>query len=240
MQSTSSIDKLLDDSNFDPKTGYSYERLVNLLEEASKDVENLKPYEFLGGIYEFTRSFKKISSSLSMGFADITEKVGIWRDIFKKTFPEARTIQEVLKNESELNLQQLNGDNNSSLGHKKKTQWHGYVSGTRTLLRLTWFMKFMMTLLTKMIKTDDSFNKCIKQSYDEILAPKHTWLVRKAAGVGFSFAPSKKTAAYSVMFESEEENDETRKKVTHVIELLDKIYQHLHKWYEDKKLLDLP
>jgi hypothetical protein len=201
MQSNpSSLDKLLDDSNFDPKVSYNYERLVNLLEEAAKDVENLKPYEFLGGVYEFTRSFKKLSSSLSMGFSDITEKVGIWRDIFKKTFPEARTIQDVLIKESELNIQKLNGDNNSSLGHKKKTPWYGYVSGTRTLLRLTWFMKFMITLFTKMITTDDAFNKCISKSYEEILAPKHSWLVRKAAGVGFSLAPSKKTAAYSVMF----------------------------------------
>jgi hypothetical protein len=198
---SSSVQKLIDDRNFDEKVPYSYDRLVSLLEQSSKDVECLKPYEFLGGLYEFTRSFKKISSSVSMAFSDITEKVGIWRSIFKNdSFSDATCIQDVVNKEIELNIHELNGDNNSSKGHKKKTQWYGYVSGARTLLRLMWFQKYMITLLKKMIETDDNFSKCLSKSYDEVLAPKHGWLVRKAAAVGFGLAPSKKSTAYKVMF----------------------------------------
>ena len=199
MQSDSWRNDLNDDNNFSHKTTYSYERLMKSLEEVNTDLENLKPFAFLATIFEFTRAFKQMGSSISMAFSDITEKVDIWRNLFKTEYPQASTLQEVMTKEIELNLQKLNGDNNSSLGHKKKTQYHNYTSGCRTMVRLSWFLHYMITVFKKLVQTELAFNKCLDKSYDEILAPHHPWLVKKAAGVAFGLAPSKRTTAYKIL-----------------------------------------
>jgi hypothetical protein len=75
-----------------------------------------------------------------------------------------------------------------------------YRSGTRTVEAYV-VQKIMITLLKKKtIEIDDNFSKCLSKSYDEVLALKHGWLVRKAAAVGFGLAPFKKSTAYKVMF----------------------------------------
>jgi hypothetical protein len=199
MQSDTWRNELSDDSNFSQKTTYSYEKLMKNLDDVNIDLNNLRPFSFLATIYEFTRAFKQLGSSISMAFSDITEKVDIWRNLLKTEYPEATTLQEVMTKEIEHGLQKLNGDNNSSLGHKKKTKYHSYTSGCRTMVRLSWFLHYMITVLKKMANTDLPFNKCLDKSYDEILAPHHTWLVKKAAGVAFGLAPSKRLVAYKVL-----------------------------------------
>jgi hypothetical protein len=199
MQSDSWRNEINDDNNFSHKIVYSYDKLIKYLEDINSDLENLKPFSFLATVFEFTRSFKQMGSSISMAFSDITEKVDIWRNLLKTEYPQANTIQEVMLKEIELNIQKLNGDNNSSQGHKKKTQYYTYTSGCRTMVRLSWFLHYMITVLKKIVNTDLPFNKCLDKSYDEILAPHHPWLVKKAAGVAFGLAPSKRATAYKTL-----------------------------------------
>lgn len=61
------------------------------------------------------------------------------------------------------------------------------------MLRLAWFLEFMKVTVESMYANEDSFAKNIKKAYEKVLAPKHPWLVRQAAGVAMGFAPSKKT-----------------------------------------------
>jgi hypothetical protein len=194
-------DKVIDSSNFDQKVPYSYEKLIQNLEEANADLEHLKPYQFLSAVYEFTKAFNLLSSALSMGFSDITEKVDLWRELFQlKIFEDCNDMQSVMEKEIELKIHILNGDNNSDQGHKKKTPYYKYVSGTRTMLRLSWFLHFMMKTLRYMNETDFAFNKCIKKSYEDVLAPHHPWLVRQGASIALGFAPKKRDPVVNVFF----------------------------------------
>jgi hypothetical protein len=191
---------LFDDSNFDQKVPYSYEKLIWCLEEVNKDLDNLKPYQLLYAIYEFTKVFNTLSTALSVAFSDITTKVDNWRQLFKTYYKDLDTMQQLMEKEIELKLEQLNGDNNSKLGHKKKTTYYEYISGTRTIVRMSWFMNFMFVLLKSLNTSQDSFSKLIKSAYDKVLAPHHPWLVRSSAHVGFSFAPSKRAPVYKAFF----------------------------------------
>lgn len=193
--------KLLSDKNFTQETPYDYKTLLSCFEEVNKDLEHIRPYEFLRGIYEFTKGFKKLSSSLSLAFSDITDKVGLWRQLFTNYDPYKFTdIQSVMEKEIELNIHELNGDNNSKKGYKKGSVYHKYESGTRTTVRLTWFLNFMALTFKDLADKDASFKDIIKNSYDVVLAPHHGWTVRSGAKVAFSFAPKKKEEPLKILF----------------------------------------
>jgi hypothetical protein len=120
---------LMDDKNFSMDTPYSFEFLMKSIKEVNEDIENIKPFQFLVVLFDITKAFRMLSSALSVAFSDITSKVGIWRDLFKNNYKDSKSMQEVMQKEIDLKLCELNGDNNKSLGHKKKTEYYSYTSG---------------------------------------------------------------------------------------------------------------
>ncbi len=110
-------------------TPYSYDFLMKCLKEVNSDLDKLKPFQFLVALYDVTKAFRNLSSALGLAFSDITSKVEVWRGLFKNWYKDANSIQEILLKEIELNICPLNGENNKSLGHKKKTTYYEYVSG---------------------------------------------------------------------------------------------------------------
>lgn len=195
------VQKLLNDKNFDQKVPYDVDKIIKYFEEVAEDLEQLKPFQLLAGIYEFTKAFNSLSTSLSMGFSDITSKVDIWRNLFKTHFTDDYcNIQSVMEKEIELEIHRLNGENNSKEGFKKGSIYYTYESGTRTMLRLSWFLNFLFETFRNMINTQDPFNTCIRKAYDKVLAPHHSWLIRKTVGVALSFAPSKRAAPLKSFF----------------------------------------
>jgi hypothetical protein len=148
------------------------------------------------------KGFMKIGSSLSMGFSDISTKVERWREIVNKELPEKElnSLQLIMEKEISLKIHTCNGENNSSQGHKKKTQYHTYISGTRTLLRLNWFLHFISQILKNMLNTNDQFNTCIKSAYMEVLAPHHSWLIKQSVSIVMNFASSKRDPALKAFF----------------------------------------
>jgi hypothetical protein len=194
------VAKVKDDKNFDSKVPFNYDNLVKNLELVNSDLDNLNPYAYLQAIFEFTKAMSKLGSALSTAFSDVTEKVDIWRNLYKVYYPELTTMQSVMNKEIELKLTELNGENNSSKGHKKKTPYETYTSGTRTLVRNAWFLHFLHTMFKRLSTTDESFSKIVKTAYDEALAPHHSWLLRKGAGIALSFAPSKRDIVYNAFF----------------------------------------
>lgn len=191
---------LMDDNNFNEKDPYKFDKLIKYFTAVTEDLEHLKPFELLAGIYEFTRAFGQLSTALSMGFSDITSKVEVWRSLFKDYYREHKDIQSVMVTEVMMGIHELNSENNSSLGHKKNTPYYKYTSGTRTLLRLSWFLNFLYNIFNNMLETNDPFNKCVTNAYDTVLAPHHPWLVRKGAGLALSFAPKERKLALKIFF----------------------------------------
>lgn len=201
MQSTTDNwrDQIANDGNFDQKVTYDVEKLVADLEIVVKNLNNIRPFEFLQAIYEFTKAFSILSSSLAMGFSDITTKVNICRSLFK-LYPDCNDMQALMEKEIELKVHDLNTENNSKKGFKKPSPYANYESGTRTMLRLTWFLHFLHLTFRAMANTNEQFNTIVKQAYNDALGPHHTWFVRNAAKIGFGFAPSKKEPALKAFF----------------------------------------
>jgi hypothetical protein len=190
------------DNYFDQKNAYDVDKIIRNFECCVNNLEKINPFEFLSGIYEFTKAFSILSSALSMGFSDITEKVQIWRNLFIESYTEdsINDLQALMTKEIELNIHPLNGENNSKLGFKKGNIYFKYVSGCRTMLRLSWFLNFVSQVLKKMSENKLPFNTCIKNAYHEVLAPHHPWIVKTSVGVALGFASSKRGPALKAFF----------------------------------------
>jgi len=232
---------LLNDNNFEHKTEFSYDLCLTMFENCAKDLDNINIYYILRPIWEITKAFKSLSSALSVGFSDITSKVQVWRDNIKKYYPDAKSCQDIIEREISLKLQELNGENNSDKGHKKKTPYYEYTSCTRTLLRLSWFLDFFNNIMVNALtKTDKDFSDCIKLAYEKALAPHHPWLVRKGASVGMSFAPSKREKAMKSFFGVEKWDDDTKEKCKKLAGAVETVWKKVYEIYDSKKLLELP
>lgn len=228
---------LEDDKNFDQNVDY---KLSSILENIDKltDLNHFNPYNILSPIYEFTKIFGKISSALGMGFKDITEKVNLMRQIIKQ-YPSVNNIQDLILEEIKLNIHQLNGKNNSDFGHKKD-QYKNYVSGSRTFLRLLWFLEFMIAISRKVVKDDNkTLKEILKDAYGEVLGPRHPFLVRAAVNTALTFASCTKEQAVEYIYEEKQLNEDSKKKITAVADKLEIIWKAGNDFYSKNNLLKL-
>ena len=148
MSTTSDTSKwreyLKDNKNFNQDVPFNFKDIYSKLQVASENPEKLNPFYTLSAIYDFTKIFYQISSAFRMGFSDITKKAEQMRKKFD-VYPESNDIQELLGKEIQLGIYQLNGNNNSSLGHGDD-QYYNYVSACRTFLRLLWFLEYLIEI----------------------------------------------------------------------------------------------
>ena len=175
-----------------------------------------------------------------MGFSDITEKCGIMRDHFKE-YTEATDIQNLLEIEMTLNLYKLNRDNNKEFGHVSG-KYKDYISACRTFLRLLWFLEYLIDVFEHVIKDDGSgpIKTILGNSYDKILAPHHTFIVRKAVGFALLFASGGNVARnVDIIFGHKNYNDEARKDIQTTIDYMKIIWKGGHDFYEKNDLLNL-
>ena len=234
--------ELENDSNFSQKVPYNISRIESALTLACNDLNNLDPFYTLSAEYEFTKFFNQISSALSMGFSDITSKVEKMRQKFKE-YPQCKTIQQLILKEKELNIHQLNGENNSKFGHKKKDKYEKYCSASRTFLRLLWFMEFLIEIFKTILadRKKDNIKKIIGNSYDKILAPRHSWIVRRAVGAAMMFGMSgSKDDAVRIIFCCEKYDSNAKIKIQKITNLLEKVWNAANEFYKENDLLKLP
>ncbi|MCQ2819585.1 MAG: GLTP domain-containing protein [archaeon] len=174
------------DANFTQDKPYNLKAILAKLDKV-KDLDHFNPFYLLSPIYDFTKIFGKISSALSLGFKDITEKVELMRVIFK-SYPEINNIQDLIQKEINLGIHELNGNNNEEKGHGSD-QYKKYTSASRTFLRLLWFMEFLIRIFRKLVTDDDkNLKEILKAAYEEVLSPRHTAVVRTAVGAALTLA----------------------------------------------------
>ena len=206
--------ELKNDANFDQKVPYNINKIESALTNACKDLDHLNPYYTLVAEYEFTKFFESISSSLSMGFSDITSKVEKMRRKFNRN-PECKDIQKLITT---------------------------YCSATRTFLRLLWFMEFLIEIFKTILadRKNDTIKKIIGDSYDKILAPRHTWLVRRAVGAAMFFGVSgSKEDAVKIIFCCDKYDDNAKQKITKIKDLLEKVWSAGNEFYKKCDILNL-
>ena len=231
---------LKDDNNFSQKVPFDFKSIFYKLQKASLTPQKLNPYYTLSSIFDFTKFFNEISSALSMGFSDITDKCGKMRQKFA-AYPDATDIQNLLQTEINLNIHKLNGENNKKFGHGKD-DYKDYVSACRTFLRLLWFLEYLIDVFENVVKDDGSgpIKTILSNSYDKVLAPHHTFLVRSAVGIALKFSSAGNVAKnVDIIFGIKEYNDEAKKIIRETIDLMKIIWKGGNDFYEKYELLDL-
>ena len=229
-----------DDNNFSQKIPFNFQEISDKLKKASESPDKLNPFYTISAIFDFTKFFKEISSALSMGFSDITEKCGIMRQRFSE-YPEATDIQNLLQTEINLNIHKLNGDNNKKYGHGDDN-YKNYKSACRTFLRLLWFFEYLTDVFENVLKDDGTgpIKKILGDSYDKVLAPHHSFFVRKAVGIALTFSSAGNVAKnVDIIFGYKEYNEEARQAIRATVDLMKIIWKGGHDFYEKNELLDL-
>ena len=230
---------LKDDKNFDQKVPYDIKKIEEKLTKASLDVDHLDPYYTLSAIYDFTKFFKQISSALSLGFEDITKKVGQMRKKFD-VYKDAENIQQLLGKEIQLDIHRLNGEDNAKMGHKND-EYKNYHSACRIFLRLLWFMEYLITVFKKILNSkENSVKKILGGAYDEVLAPRHKWLVRQAVNAAMLLSVSgTRNDIVKICFNVDGDTKEGKEYILKITMLLEKIWQGGVKFYKECDMLDI-
>ena len=175
-----------------------------------------------------------------MGFSDITEKCGIMRQRFGE-YPQATDIQNLLQIEMNLDLHKLNGDNNKKFGHGKDN-YKKYISGCRTFLRLLWFLEYLTDVFENILKDDGKgqLKKILGNSYDKVLAPHHSFFVKRAVGAALTFSTAGNVERnVNIIFGYKEYNDEAKKGIQNTVNLMKIIWNGGNNFYVRNNLLDL-
>ena len=231
---------MTDNNNFSQEIPFDFQKISFKLQKASETPDKLNPFYTISAIFDFTKIFKKISSALSMGFSDITEKCGIMRQKFE-TYPEATDIQNLLQIEMNLNLHKLNKDNNKKLGHGND-EYKTYISACRTFLRLLWFLEYLIDVFENVLKDDGTgpIKTILGNSYDKVLAPHHSFVVKRAVGFALMFSSAGNVAKnVDIIFGYQEYNDEARKAIKDTVQLMKIIWKGGNDFYEKHDLLGL-
>ena len=229
-----------DDNNFSQTIPFDFKEITYKLKKASGTPDKLNPYYTISAIFDFTKFFKEISSALSMGFADITEKCGIMREKFNQ-YPQATDIQNLLQIEMKLNIHKLNGENNKKFDHGDD-KYKDYISACRTFLRLLWFFEYLTDVFESILKDDGNgaLKTILSDSYDKVLAPHHTFFVRKAVGIALTFSSAGNVAKnVKIIFGYDEYNEEAKHAIQSTVDLMKIIWKGGHDFYEKNDLLKL-
>ncbi|XP_059489894.1 ceramide-1-phosphate transfer protein [Neocloeon triangulifer] len=118
----------------------------------------------------------------------------------------------------------------------------GYVSGSRTFLRLHRGLDFISLFLQKVSEVDhkDGTATVCQEAYNVTLANHHTWVIRKAAGVAMYAMPTKENLLIKIFGEDEEEIRIAQENLPQMLEASREVHSRTQKLYEQHSLLDLP
>lgn len=118
-------------------------------------------------------------------------------------------------------------------------QKKGYVSGCRTLLRLHRGLDFTRDFLRKLshLKCDEKTSDACKVSYQETLAPYHTFLIRKGAEIAMAMGlPTRDDLLTKVC----KDVNMSIEKLPEMLKYTDVVYERIQVFYEKNDLLALP
>lgn len=111
---------------------YNYVKVLKALEEASSNLADMPIEPLCVAIYEWTILFKLLGKTLSMAFADITEKLQIMRKHALNYGSKISGIMSLIQLEISLDIQKLNGENNKSI--TKNKDYFKYEAGYHFIL----------------------------------------------------------------------------------------------------------
>jgi len=163
----------MEDEKFDLKL--VAERFKSSLEKEDDVLMDL----YLLAFREILKFFQLLGSVFSFVSSDVKTKVGI--------LEEFRANKEVAENFNSVK-QMISYEKDKELLQKK-----GYVSGSRTLLRLHRGLDFIRNFLRRLgeVEPDEKTSTICSLSYNETLANFHPFLIRKSANIAMYALPQR-------------------------------------------------
>ncbi|XP_023939742.1 ceramide-1-phosphate transfer protein [Bicyclus anynana] len=128
--------------------------------------------------------------------------------------------------------------------YEKETTLHeknGFVSGSRTMLRLHRGLDFIRLFLKRLSEAEESVNTCTtcQGSYNETLAEFHPWYIRKAATLAMHALPARPDLLHKI-FGDEERLTEALAILPQTLKSCDEVYQRVENLYTDFDFHGLP
>lgn len=128
--------------------------------------------------------------------------------------------------------------------HEKETKLYeksGFVSGSRTMLRLHRGLDFIILFLKRLSEADESANTCTlcQCAYNETLALYHPWYIRKAATLAMHALPSRPDLLKKI-FGTEERLAAALEILPDTLTSCDEVYGRVQKLYTEFEFHELP
>ncbi|KAH8370904.1 hypothetical protein KR093_005522, partial [Drosophila rubida] len=163
-----------------PEDCFDVEKVTNIFERSLIDEDDVRMDDYLEAYEEIMKFFLLMGSVFTFVSSDVRSKLDILYEFRKTDTDELQhfnTIKTMLLYEKDGNL----------LLQK------GYVSGSRTLLRLHRGLEFVYEFLNRLLTVadDEKAHNVCKSAYNDTLAKYHAFLIRKGAQVAMYTIPTR-------------------------------------------------
>ena len=193
---------------------FDIENVTQIFQDSLKNEDDVLMDEYLNAYEEINRFFHLIGSVFGFVSSDVRSKIDILQDFRRKENGEKFvSIKSMMEYEKELGL----------------LSDSGYVSGSRTLLRLHRGLEFAYEFLKRLSELNDcdKTHACCKNAYNDTLGKHHPWVIRKGALVAMYALPTQGELLKRVCVNASraiETLPEMLQNTKHVYDRTDKLY----------------
>ena len=218
--------------------------MVEVSKNISEMIGNIDIESFAKHMQILVNMLKLMGRLVEIGFSDIISKVDILfrnQKLLAEKGVVLNTLEECVKTEIELGIEQLNGSNNKKLGFKKGSEYEKYIGCSRTILRLYRFLLFVQRICEYLAKDrSDKFSSVISKAYSEVLAKHHSFLIRNASKGIMYLVPSRESFFKSIIGDEEIDEEQLYEIIDQWILYSKIITDYLWEFYNERGLLELP
>lgn len=203
---------------------------------------------FMTGCEEVKKIIMTLGSAMSIASSDITEKVGILQkrlDDLKVLVQESGEAPplaegaEVADDDKRVRLTLQFMVKHEMAKKVERLESGPYVSGSRSLLRLMWFLDFISVLLTTMSSSaSKELKECARDAYEAALAPHHPWIVRKTVSAAMFILPKRETFIRNLAAPNTPES--VQPVLAALLAEVEPVRKELWAFYTQHKITDLP
>lgn len=225
--------------------------LVDKFRTCSSYTRDIPIEDFLQGCEEVKKIVYSLGTAFTIASADITEKVGVLRERAKALHAAAKEHGEAPPRADaaavaapedarvRFTLQWLVLDEMKRDVHKRNDS--KFVSGSRSLLRLMWFLDFLNALISRLLNEGDSkeLRLCAQEAYDEALGHHHPWILRKTIGAAMYLLPSKDSFLHTLAGDASTPA-ELRPRLQDFLTTMNPVRLALWAFYDAHGIRDLP
>ncbi|XP_049877065.1 ceramide-1-phosphate transfer protein [Pectinophora gossypiella] len=181
---------------------------------------------YIDGYNELVKFLNLIGTVFSFVSSDVKSKIKVMekhREGEHAVYYDS--FQKMMKYEKDTNL------------HEKS----GFVSGSRTMLRLHRGLDFIRLFLKRISEAEDSANTCAvcQAAYNETLAEFHPWYIRKAATLAMHALPHRPDLLKKI-FGNDESLTAALAILPQTLSSCDEVYQRVQRLYTEFDFHGLP